>query len=312
MRAWTILVAALAIATPARADDAVRAGTPEPTAFIFSALDVGINSGIFKKHGLEVTRIDFAGGAKLHQAMAAGALDVIVGTGSDLLFLAKGAPERAVGAYGNDLASLSLQARADDTVGTLADTRGKTVGTTTAGSFSTWIARQISIHQGWGPDGFKIAYLGAQSGMVAGLMARNVDAIVGTTAGGMLLQKEGRVRILATADGMVPDFISNMLYASEPMMKDHPDVLRRFLAGWYETMRFMQTNKAETLRLTQPDTKLPDDIASAIYDKEAPLYFTDGHFSRKKLAAVKQSLIDTGVVQSMPPDDALIDETFLP
>jgi NitT/TauT family transport system substrate-binding protein len=89
----------LTCTTAARADDKIRARTPEPTAYVFSPTTVGIESGIFKKHGLDVERIDFAGGAKLHQAMTAGALDVIIGTGTDIPFLLKGAPERVVAAY---------------------------------------------------------------------------------------------------------------------------------------------------------------------------------------------------------------------
>jgi ABC-type nitrate/sulfonate/bicarbonate transport system substrate-binding protein len=108
-------------AAGARADDKIRAGTPEPTAYVFSPTTVGIESGIFKKYGLDVERIDFAGGAKLHQAMTAGALDVIIGTGSDIPFVLKGAPERVVAAYANDLNSVSLVVRNDNTVKTIAD-----------------------------------------------------------------------------------------------------------------------------------------------------------------------------------------------
>jgi NitT/TauT family transport system substrate-binding protein len=312
MRAWLLLVALLIPGAHARADDALKVGTPEPSAFVFAALDVGIRSGIFKKHGLDVTRVDFGGGAKLHQGMASGSIDAAVGTGSDLLFIAKGSPERAVAAYGNDLAALALQVRADDPARSVADLKGKTVGTTTAGSFTTWLARQISIHQGWGPDGFKLAHLGLQSSLMAGLMSKDVDAIVGTTAAALLLQKEGRVRIIMTTAGIVPEFISGMLYASETMIKDRPELLRRFLAGWFETAQFIKTHKAETIRFTQPDTKMPDDIAAEIYDQEAPTFFADGHFDLKKLEAVKQSLVETGAVASMPPDEDLIDERFLP
>ena len=99
---WIVLLAALVAGRTALADDRLRVGTPEPTAFVFAAVDVGIDSGIFAKYGLTIERIDFAGGAKLHQAMAAGALDIIVGTGSDLLFLVRGAPERGVGAHRGD------------------------------------------------------------------------------------------------------------------------------------------------------------------------------------------------------------------
>jgi NitT/TauT family transport system substrate-binding protein len=299
-------------ATGARADDKVRAGTPEPTAYVFSPTTVGIESGIFKKHGLDVERIDFAGGAKLHQAMAAGALDVIIGTGTDIPFLLKGAPERVVAAYANDLNSVSLVARSDDTVKTIADLKGKTVGTTTAGSFTTWVAKTILTNHGIRPDQFKPAYLGAMNGIVAGLLAKDVDAIVGTTAGALALEQDGKARILVKAGDEIHDFIADMVYASEPMMQQRPAVLRRFLIAWFDTLRFMKANKAETIRITQPLTKLPDDIASEIYDAETPSFFTDGHIDKQKLAAVQQALIDVGAIGKPAPEGDFVDERFLP
>lgn len=311
-RTLAVCAALSLFAAAASADDHLRVGTPEPTAYVFSGVDVGIETGIFKKHGLDVERIDFSGGAKLAQAMTAGAIDIGIATGTDILFVIRGAPERGVAAYGNDLNSLSLIARADDTVKTIDDLKGKTIGTTTTGSFTSWIARQIAVNHGWGPDGIKLAYLGQMSGIIAGLMAKNVDAIVGTTGAGLQLQKEGRARIIVKAGDEITNFIANVIYASEPMMNQHPDELRRFLAAWFDTMRFMKANKAETIRITQKDTKLPDDIAAATYDAETPSFFTDGHFDHKKYAAVKQALIDVGLVETVPPDDQLITEKFLP
>jgi NitT/TauT family transport system substrate-binding protein len=310
--AMLALLTAVSLGPAARADDTLRVGTPEPTAFVFSTVDVGIGSGIFRKHGLEIQRIDFSGGAKLNQGMATGAIDISVATGADMLFVIKGSPERAVAAYGNDMNSVSIVARTDDTVKTIDDIKGKTIGTTTAGSFTSWVARRIAINHGWGPDGVKLAYLGQMSGIYAGLFAKNVDAIVGTTASALAGQKEGRVRIIVKAGSEITNFISNVIYASEPMMNDHPDQLRRFLAAWFETMRFIKANKAETIRLTRKDTNLPEDIAGAIYDAEVPSFFTDGHFDRTKLAAVKQALVDVGLIDQAPPDDQLIVEKFLP
>lgn len=306
------LFTAVIASGPAAAADKIRAGTPEPTAFVFAALDVGIDGGFFKKYDLDVTRLDFAGGAKLHQAVASGDLDIIVGTGSDMLFLARGAPEKAVAAYGNDLFSLSVLVRAEDGPKSMDGLKGKTFGTTTTGSFTSWIARQLSVRHGWGPDGIQLAYLGQMSGLIAGLMAKNVDAIIGTTAAGLQLEAEGRARIIVRAGDEITDFIADMIYASGPLMKEHPDQVRRFLKGWFDTIAFMKANKAEAIRMTQKDTHLPDDIASKIYDAEMATFFSDGHFDRKKLAVVKQSLIDLGLVKEMPPDDALITESFLP
>ena len=126
------------------------------------------------------------------------------------------------------------------------------------------------------------------------------------------MQKEGRARIIVKAGDEITDFIADVIYASEPMMTEHPDQLRRFLAAWFDTIRFIKTNKAEAIRLTQPATKLPDDVAAEVYDAETPSFFTDGHFDRAKLAAVKQALVDVGLIETPPPDDRLITEKFLP
>jgi ABC-type nitrate/sulfonate/bicarbonate transport system substrate-binding protein len=308
--AW--FLALLAIGGPAAAADKLRVGTPEPTAFIFATLDVGIDGGFFKKYDLDVERLDFGGGAKMHQAMTAGSLDVIVGTGSDLVFLMRGAPERAVAAYANDLQSLSFIVRPDEKIKTLADFKGKSVGVTTVASFTSWVARQMSIKQGWGPDGVKLVSLGTVSGLVAGLMAKNVDAIVGTNASGLQLEAEGRAVIIARAAEVVPEFIAHMIYASEELMTEHPDQLRRFLRGWFDAVAFMKANKEETIRLTQKDTNLPPAIAAKVYDMEIPTFFSDGHFDRAKLAVVKQSFIELKLVSALPPDDTLITEAFLP
>jgi NitT/TauT family transport system substrate-binding protein len=299
-------------AVQARADENIRLGTPEATAFSFSVPDVGTATGIFKKYGLAVERIDFAGGAKMHQAMDAGALDVISGTGSDLLFLTKGAPERGVAAYANDLNAISLVVRADDTIQRIEDLKGKTIGTSTTGSFTSWIAKTIAAKHGLAPDDIKLAYLGTMSGIIAGLLAHNVDVITGPTTRSLVLEADGKVRILVNAGDEIQNFIANIVYASEPMMKDRPEALRQFLRAWFETIRYMKDHKAETIKLTQKSTQLPDDIAAKGYDLEMPSFFADGHFDRQKLAAVQQSLVDLKLIDKPVPDDTLVTEAFLP
>ena len=314
MFARILSVAAIALAFSAglsQAEEKIRVGTPEPSGFSFSVPNVGNAVGIFKKYGLDVERIDFAGGAKMHQAMDAGALDVITGTGSDILFLTKGAPEKGVAAYANDLAALSLVVNADGPIRKIEDLKGKTIGTSTTGSFTSWVAKTILGQHGIGPNDFKLAYLGTMNGIVAGLLTNNVDGIVGPTSRSLQLEGEGKVRILANAGSEIQNFIANIIYASDPMMNQHPDTLRKFLRGFFETVRYMKDHKAETVKITQKATKLPDDIAAKGYDLEMPTFFTDGHFDRKKLAAVQQSLVDLKLIDHAYSDDQLITEKFL-
>ena len=72
--------------------DPLRVGKPQGEVFSFVPLDVGIQEGIFKKHGVEVQSFSLGGAAKLQQALTAQAIDIGLGSGPALSFIAKGAP----------------------------------------------------------------------------------------------------------------------------------------------------------------------------------------------------------------------------
>ena len=73
--------------------------------FGYVPLDVGMKYGLFAKQGLEIEEIVFTGGAKLTQALTAGALDIALSGGAEMAFIAKGAPEIAI-AFDHRLAGL--------------------------------------------------------------------------------------------------------------------------------------------------------------------------------------------------------------
>ena len=70
----------------ANAADTLRVAKGFPSLFQFTPLDVGVEKGIFKKHGLDVEVSAFAGDAKLQQAFAAGAVDMGIGSGPGMAF----------------------------------------------------------------------------------------------------------------------------------------------------------------------------------------------------------------------------------
>src|SRR5579862_9209362 len=94
--AAALLSANFGAAGSATAADHLRVAKPSALGFGFSMLDVGIAAGIFAQYGLDVESIVLEGSAKQQQAMAAGAIDIDLGAGTDLGFAAKGVPEKAV------------------------------------------------------------------------------------------------------------------------------------------------------------------------------------------------------------------------
>src|SRR5262245_64269173 len=132
-----VLVALLVAIAPwpdgeALALEKVRLGKAVPNSFAFGATEVGIEAKIFEAEGIEVEVTSFRGDAQLQQALAAGSMDVGLGSGPGLGFRAKGAPAVGVGAMYGQPANLALVLPFDTSVKSVRDLKGKRVGVTTA------------------------------------------------------------------------------------------------------------------------------------------------------------------------------------
>src|SRR5437773_1566458 len=72
---------AVLVAAPAGAAEKLRVVKAVAFAWTFTPLDVGIEMGLFAKHGLEVEASAAAGDAKLQQALTADSADIGIGSG---------------------------------------------------------------------------------------------------------------------------------------------------------------------------------------------------------------------------------------
>jgi ABC-type nitrate/sulfonate/bicarbonate transport system substrate-binding protein len=302
---------ALLVTGAARADP-LRVAKGASAAFSFTILDIGIEEGIFKKHGLDIEASAIDGAARLHQAMVANSIDIALGAGTDIAFIAKGSPEKGVGVLGTTPLNMALVVRADGPIKTMADLKGKTVGVTTVGSLTDWFARQINYREKWtGADAVKIAALGSFDGTSSALVAGNIDALAGGYESGVSLEVQNRGKVLFAFGDFVHPFITHAIYATDALIAKDPNSLRQFLKGWYETVAFVKTHRDDTIRISRPLAQLPKEWAEKIYTVEMPMFPTDGHYDPKALEVVVQSLLDTNQIDSKPDMKTLITEQFL-
>ncbi|HEY3919673.1 MAG TPA: ABC transporter substrate-binding protein [Stellaceae bacterium] len=310
---FAAFVATLVAATGiARAADTIRVGTPEPHAFNFGMLDAGTTLGIFAKNGIEVQRLDLGGGAKLHQAMVATAIDAALGGGTDVQFLVKGSPEKAIAVFGTAPANLAIIVAPKSPIKTLADLEGKKIGISTVGSLTNWFALEVARRQGWGPDGIVPVPVGSMESGLAALAAGNIDADSGNLEVSYIVEAQGKLRILARGGDLVKDFVASVIYASDAEIAEHPDVLRRFLKGWFETVAYLHAHKAEAIPIMAKIMNASPAVTAKIYDAEMDSFPTDGHFDRAKLRIVEEALLNFHLIPEMPDNSKLLNESFLP
>src|SRR5256885_6388109 len=89
---FIVVLTATALLAPADAAEKLRVGKAVPFAWTFTPLDVGIQTGQFARQGLTVEPSAFGGDAKLQQALTAAGIDIGIGSGPGMAFMAKGGP----------------------------------------------------------------------------------------------------------------------------------------------------------------------------------------------------------------------------
>src|ERR1700728_3814581 len=157
MRSPLTFIAAAAIglsASVASANELVRVGNAGRESFSFTPANIGQATGIFAKHGLDLEIAGFGGDAKLQQAMAADVVDIGLGSGPGLAFIVKGAPVIAIAAIAGPPLLFAVVVRADGSVKSVDDLKGRKVAISTVGSATNWLMNEVSRQHGWGYGGF--------------------------------------------------------------------------------------------------------------------------------------------------------------
>ncbi len=299
-------------ATTTHALDLVRVGKAVPNSFAFGATDVGIAARIFEQEGLEIVATGFRGDAQLQQALAAGSVDVGLGSGPSLGFRIKGAPAIGVaGMYGAP-SNLALLVPVNSPIRTVADLKGKRIGVTTVGSLTDWLVRELSRQQGWGSDGIKIVPLGAIDARLAAMARGELDGSVQEAANGYELEEAGRTRNLILFGSIVKDFYTHVIFASDDMVARRPDLLRRFLRGWFKTIAFMRANKDFTVASETRTLNVRPSVVARIYDAQMPSFSTDGAWDPKAIEVIRQSLKELGILPELPAARDLYTDKFVP
>ena len=313
LRLCLAVAAIMGLVPRAGAATTVRVGNSSATAFNFMPLAFGIKQGNFAKNGVEVEVVDLGGASKIYQAMIAGSIDMSLAAGTDVPFIMKGVPETGVGAIAITPALLGIVVPWNSPIHTLADLKGKKIGFSTVGSLTQWVAFAAVHKAGLTPNDITGVTDGSTTPpQIAALETGQVDAQVSAVALGWNLEQQKKGRLLASASEFVGPFLLNAIYAQDDFMKKHPDAVRGFLKGWYETVNFMATHRAETVAFETSIDHFSDAVNEKQYDTVMPSLSRDGKFPPDAVAATARSMVDLGMLKTEPDMAKFLTTRFLP
>src|SRR4030081_2933862 len=277
----SIALASLAFDQNAAAQVKLRVGKAQAQTFAFAPADVGVEAGIFKKHGLDVEISNFGGDAKLLQALSADAIDIAVGGGPPFAFIVKGAPMLAVGALADAPGTIMLVVAKDGPVKTEDDLKGRTVSVST-------------------------------TAQAAALKTRQIDGVITETSSVFRLEEEGSGRILVRFGERIKDFHVHVIYASKALIDKNPEAVRAYLAAWYETVAYMRDHKDQTIDIAARVSEVSKAVATRNYDELMPIFNATGRFNPKALDVLSRSFVESGALPARPDMSTLYTEQFLP
>jgi NitT/TauT family transport system substrate-binding protein len=296
----------------ASAEDVVKVAKSVPNPLAFAVLDIGNDAGIWAKHGLKLEIMNSSGDAKMQQAMVAGEIDFGLGSGPGMGFLAKGVPATVVGVVANQPLSMGLIIGKNSKARTVADIKGTKIGVSTNASLSYWLARKLSELQGWGPNGVRTVPLGALPSNIAALQAGQVDGFVMSASVGRQLQRKKEGRLLLRFGDYIGKFYTHVIFASNRIIEKNPDLVKQFVQGWSDTVKYMKENKADAVRFAKEITGYDDDIQSDEYDDVMPMMSVDMKFDKESSDVVAESLIDLQISKEKLDLSKFYTERFLP
>jgi NitT/TauT family transport system substrate-binding protein len=307
-----LITAALFAGGSARAET-LRVGKVVAQNFGFVPLNVGVEEGFFKSQGLDIKEFDFTGGAKQQQALLAGGIDIAIGGGTDMGFIAKGSPMIGIIAITASPKFFGFIAGDAPSLKTAVDLKGKKVGITTAGSTTKWLVDQLNQSQGWGAGGaIPVAIGGALSTELAALRTHAVAAFVDAPAIGYQLESEHAGHLMFTADAYFKKFEVFVIYAANPLVAQNPGAIRRFAKGWLASIQYMRGHRHETVEIARKVTGFSKPVEEREYDLLMPAFSTTGKFDADALASLAQSFVDLKMLPQKPDMAKVYTERFLP
>ena len=284
--AIVVMLAAQTRSAQTATPDTVRVGRAIFTAFPFAVLEVGNDAHIWDKVNLKLEITSFKGDAQLQESMTAGQVDVGLGGGPAMGYRAKGVPAIAVASMYGPPTDMAIVVAANSSIKSVADLKGKKLGVTTAGSLTDWLVHELSRRQGWGSDGIESVPMGATATRVSALKSGQIAGSVQDIGVGYELQVQGEGKVLQTFGNFVQQFETHVIFATDNVVGSHPDIVARFLKGWFMTVAYMRTHKAESVHSIAPVLGESEAVVARLFDNDMPSMSNNGAWDPAAVEAV--------------------------
>jgi NitT/TauT family transport system substrate-binding protein len=225
---------------------------------------VGREAGLYRQYGLDVDVVFFRGSTIAINALATKDAQ-FAGLGASSAVLAKlGGVDTMLIATATPGLLFYLVAKKEIKTGS--DLKGKKIAVSRPGTDSDLAARVAVQKLGLGEKEVSYISIGSDTERVMAMSQGIVDATVVAVAGYVAAQRLGFNTLVDLAQANIP-YEAASLITTQTLIRDNPEMVRRFAKGFVAAIHYSQTHRENTLKALAKYMRTEDkDILNASYD----------------------------------------------
>lgn len=239
--------------------------------------DIAEREGFFKDEHLKVKGVGFASSADGLNGLQAGKIDIGLsfGTAAPLTFISKGSNFSIIGGHLEGGHPILVQAKDKDKYKTLADYKGKKVGTIRMFT-SDIVFRSALTDAGidWKKD-LQIIEFKTPGELLQAISSGKVDVAV--SAGSTYLKaKESNLAVVAWSNDLDPSHTCCRVVTRKDLLsKDNGEAYKRFLKALIRAERVKNEQPEEAVKAAQTHLKMDDKTVNAMVNEPHSHYSAD-------------------------------------
>ena len=253
---WTVSAAILSMAQLSLGADKINTAYISTTPGSSTVIQVAKDTRIFEKHGIDATVIFISGSVRGIQSILAGEIPIGEGGGPGL------ASARLAGgdvvAIASNVNVLPYYLVAQPSIKKPEDLKGKIGGNHIAGTTAEF-ALKVGLKK-IGIDPLKDVNLRVIGGSLERMVALQkgiVQFTVVTEAGKAQAEKLGYPTVVDMVALQIP-FPQNGVYTSTKLIRDNPDLVRRYMRAYTEAIYFYKTHKEDVFKIMRKYSRVDD------------------------------------------------------
>jgi NitT/TauT family transport system substrate-binding protein len=273
-----------------------------------ASIYLGVDEGIFERHGLDVTLTLAQGGAAIVPAVQSGQMDfgfsnvasVVIGREAGLPLKIVATGPQSTGDPEDDAAAVMVPE--DSAIQDVTDLEGQRVAVNTLNNIMDATVAEGVRQAGGDPEAVEFVEMGFPD-MLGQMEAGNVDAIAAVEPFVTMARKAGARPVYGHFAEPIEDLSIAGYFTTDTMIEQKPELVEKFTAAMKESQQFATDHPDQAKDILLTYTSIEEDI---IPEMTMPLFPQEHNLA--SLERVGEILKESGTIQEVPPTEDLIVE----